>query len=160
MSQIDQPRERDLVTSVRRGFLCRCPACGEGRLFGRFLKVEPACTECGQAFHHHRADDFPPYIVMFLVGHIVGYGIYATETHVENVPLLLHAILWPSLAVILSLALLQPVKGAVIGLQYALRMHGFGTENARSRGEIEGERGSWREAEGLVPERGPRAPLA
>lgn len=116
----------DTPLAARRGFFGKCPACGKGPLFGRFLKVEPVCSACGQEFHHHRADDFPPYLVMFIVGHIVGYGIYATETHFENVPLLLHALLWPALAIGLSLALLQPVKGAVVGLQYGLGMHGFG----------------------------------
>ena len=149
----------DVPTAMRRGFMCRCPACGEGRLFGRFLKVEPACSACGQAFHHHRADDFPPYIVMLIVGHVVGYGIYASEMHVENVPLLVHALLWPSLAVGLCLALLQPVKGAVIGLQYGLRMHGFGRPGT-AHGEDQGGRGARREAEGVLPERGSRAALA
>lgn len=115
-----------LARDVLRGFRCRCPACGEGRLFGRFLKVAPRCGSCGQPFHHHRADDFPPYIVMFAVGHLCGYGIYVAETRFEDVPLWLHAVLWPSLAIGLSLALLQPVKGAVIGLQYGLGLHGFG----------------------------------
>ena len=145
----------DVGLSVRRGFLCRCPACGEGRLFGRFLKVEPACSVCGQEFHHHRADDFPPYIVMLIVGHIVGYGVYASEMHVESVPLLFHVLVWPSLAVGLSLALLQPVKGAVIGLQYGLRMHGFDRQR-----EDAGERGARGAAEGVLPERGSREPLA
>ena len=132
MTIADNPPGRpDVVLSMRRGFRCRCPACGRGRLFGRFLKVEPACSACGQEFHHHRADDFPPYIVMFLVGHIVGYGIYMTEIHYEGVPMLLHVLLWPTLAICLSLALIQPVKGAVIGLQYGLRMHGFGAPAGR-----------------------------
>ena len=150
----------DVPTAMRRGFLCRCPACGEGRLFGRFLKVEPACSACGQEFHHHRADDFPPYIVMLIVGHIVGYGIYASEMHVENVPLLVHALIWPALAVGLCLALLQPVKGAVIGLQYGLRMHGFGRPADPALRESDGERGPGREAEGVLPERRPRTALA
>jgi uncharacterized protein (DUF983 family) len=145
---------------VKRGFLCRCPACGGGRLFGRFLKVEPTCEACGQAFHHHRADDFPPYLVMLIVGHVIGYGIYVTEMHVENVPLLLHALVWPSLAVVLSLALLQPVKGAVIGLQFGLGMHGFDPSRGQSRGEVGVERGAWREAEDGLPERRPGAALA
>jgi hypothetical protein len=34
--------------------------------------------------------------------------------------------IWPALTVLLSLLLMQPVKGGVIGLQWALRMHGFG----------------------------------
>lgn len=156
----DRAGPPDAVQAARRGFLCRCPACGKGRLFGRFLKVEPACSACGQPFHHHRADDFPPYLVMLLVGHIVGYGIYATEMHVEDVPLLLHVLLWPSLAVGLSLALLQPVKGAVIGLQYGLGMHGFDRSSRSVRQEDDGERRAGREAEGLLPERGPGAALA
>ena len=116
----------ETVLDVWRGLRCRCPRCGEGRLFGRFLKVAPSCTACGQAFHHHRADDFPPYLVMFAVGHICGYGIYIAETRFDDVPLWLHVALWPTLAIGLCLLLLQPVKGAVIGLQYGLGMHGFG----------------------------------
>ena len=68
------------IPAMKRGFLGRCPACGEGRLFGRFLKVVDHCEACGTEFHHHRADDLPPYIVIFIVGHLVGYGILMTET--------------------------------------------------------------------------------
>ena len=121
------------LQAVWRGFMGRCPACGEGRLFGRFLKVAPACSSCGQEFHHHRADDFPPYIVMFVVGHLLGYGIYVSEMKFEGLPLWLHAIMWPTLAILLCVGLLQPVKGAVVGLQYALRMHGFGKAAATLR---------------------------
>ena len=124
---VSPPHATPAPLAVRRGFLGRCPACGEGRLFGRFLKVSDHCEACGQAFHHHRADDFPPYIVMFLVGHVVGYGIYTAEMRFEDVPLWFHLAVWPLLTLILCLALLQPVKGAVVGLQYALRMHGFGS---------------------------------
>jgi uncharacterized protein (DUF983 family) len=132
------------LTAVGRGFMCRCPRCGTGRLFGKFLKVSPACTACGLEFHHHRADDFPPYIVMFIVGHLLGYGIYVAEMQYDGLPMWLHAVLWPSLAIVLCVGLLQPVKGAVVGLQYALGMHGFGraagTATAQSRAGDESER--------------------
>jgi uncharacterized protein (DUF983 family) len=138
MTEITNPSaigvKPDGFVSVRRGLACRCPACGEGRLFGRYLKVVETCQACGMPFHHHRADDFPPYIVMFLVGHIVGYGIYGSEMHVEDIPVWLHIAIWPALALVLSLALLQPVKGAVVGLQYGLGMHGF-AEAIRSRSD-------------------------
>lgn len=118
--------------AVRRGFLNRCPACGGDHLFGRFLKVSDVCARCGTEFHHHRADDLPPYLVIIIVGHLVGWGILTAETRFEEVPLWLHLAIWPALTLILCLVLLQPMKGAVVGLQYALGMHGFAA--ARRRG--------------------------
>ncbi|HEX8167219.1 MAG TPA: DUF983 domain-containing protein [Beijerinckiaceae bacterium] len=112
------------MTAMRRGFMGRCPACGEGRLFSRFLKVADACPACGAELHHHRADDFPPYIVILIVAHLIGWGILTAETRFDT-PLWFHLVLWPALTVVLCLLLLQPVKGAVVGLQYGLRMHGF-----------------------------------
>jgi uncharacterized protein (DUF983 family) len=123
---VSPPHATPVPQAVQQGFMGRCPACGQGRLFGRFLKVADHCDACGQAFHHHRADDFPPYIVMFLVGHVIGYGTYTAEIRFDDVPLWFHLAVWPLLTLFLCLALLQPVKGAVVGLQYALRMHGFG----------------------------------
>ncbi|MGL4324598.1 MAG: DUF983 domain-containing protein [Beijerinckiaceae bacterium] len=115
---------RPVWPAMKRGFFGRCPHCGDGRIFGKFLKVQPECTACGTAFHHHRADDMPPYIVMFLVGHIVVGGLVMAETE-ANWPTWVHVALWPTLGLVLGLALLQPVKGAIIALQWALRMHGF-----------------------------------
>jgi uncharacterized protein (DUF983 family) len=117
---------RDTLLAVRRGALGRCPHCGQGRLFSRFLKVVPACACCGAPFHHHRADDLPAYAVIIIVGHIVVGGLVSSETHWEW-PIWVHAALWPTLTVVLSLALIQPIKGAIVGLQWALRMHGFST---------------------------------
>lgn len=128
-SQPEAPAQpaRSVWTAMLRGARCRCPNCGEGRLFGRFLKAQPACEVCGEELHHQRADDFPPYITMFIVGHIVVWLILVAELR-WNWPVWAHAATWPLLTVGLSLGLLQPVKGAVIGLQWALRMHGFGEE--------------------------------
>ncbi|MBQ0824378.1 DUF983 domain-containing protein [Microvirga sp. HBU67558] len=122
------------IPAMRRGFMGRCPACNGGRLFGRFLKVVDHCEVCGTEFHHHRADDLPPYIVIFLVGHLIGYGILMTETRLE-MPMWVHLATWPALTLILCLALLQPVKGAVVGLQYALGMHGFGAARAKTNAD-------------------------
>ncbi|GJD65256.1 hypothetical protein MPEAHAMD_5443 [Methylobacterium frigidaeris] len=112
------------MLAMWRGFRNRCPHCGEGRLFGRFLKVRPACEACGLELHHHRADDLPPYLVIFVVGHLVGLGVLETEMRLD-VPFWFQMTFWPALALIASLLLLQPTKGAVVGLQYALGMHGF-----------------------------------
>ncbi len=93
-------------------------------MFARFLKVRPACEACGLEMHGHRADDLPPYVVIFIVAHIVGYVILEMEMGYD-VPLWFQLSFWPAATLGLALGLLQPVKGAVVGLQYALGMHGF-----------------------------------
>jgi uncharacterized protein (DUF983 family) len=116
--------KRDVWTALKRGFRCRCPRCGEGKLFRAFLKVADNCPACGQDFTHHRADDLPAYLVIVIVGHIVVPMILWIETdYSPSVPLQLSVYL--PFTLIASLLLLQPVKGAVVGVQWALRMHGF-----------------------------------
>lgn len=120
----EAPTRTGLVRSMARGFVGRCPHCGEGKVFGRFLKVRPECTACGLELHHHRADDLPPYLVIFLVAHIVGYAILELEMGYD-IPLWFQLSFWPVFTLVFALGLLQPVKGAVVGLQYGLGMHGF-----------------------------------
>ena len=118
------PEKRDRWEAMKRGFRGRCPHCGQGKLFQKFLKPVERCAICGEEFHHHRADDLPAYIVIFLVGHVVIAGLMAVEEHSEW-PIAVHAVLWPALTLFLALVLIQPVKGAIVGLQWAMRMHGF-----------------------------------
>ena len=116
--------KREVWTALKRGFRCRCPRCGEGKLFRAFLKVDDHCSACGLDFTPHRADDLPAYLVIIIVGHIVVPAILWIETdYAPSVPLQL-AVYLP-FTLIASLLLLQPVKGAVVGFQWALRMHGF-----------------------------------
>ena len=122
----EPPVRTGLIRAMARGFVGRCPHCGEGRVFGRYLKVRPACEACGLELHHHRADDLPPYLVIFVVAHVVGYLILESEIGYD-VPLWLSLSVWPTVTLAMALGLLQPVKGAVVGLQYALGMHGFAT---------------------------------
>jgi uncharacterized protein (DUF983 family) len=122
----DRTAPRDLGSAVRRGFIGRCPNCGKGGLFRAYLKVVDACPVCGEDLHHQRADDAPPYITMLIVGHIVVAGVLAAEEAWPQSPMWLGAIVWIWLTFILSLLLLPRVKGALVGYQWALRMHGFG----------------------------------
>ena len=69
-----------LAKAMWRGFRGKCPNCGEGHMFGRFLKVADACDHCGEELFHQRADDFPAYLVMVVVGHLVVPAILAVET--------------------------------------------------------------------------------
>lgn len=116
---------RPLWTAMKRGLMGRCPHCGEGKLFRSFVKTAERCDHCGEAFFHHRADDLPAYLVIVIVGHIVVGGFMAVEA-TSYWPMWQHLAVWVPLTLVLSLVMLQPVKGAVIGLQWALYMHGFG----------------------------------
>lgn len=117
---------RQTGAAMLRGARGKCPACGRGKLFSSFLKVVHACDACGTELHHHRADDAPPYFTMLIVGHVVGGGVLTLEQQVAPSQMT-HLLIWIPLTIVLSLALLTPIKGALIGLQWAQRMHGFGT---------------------------------
>lgn len=116
---------RPLWTAMKRGFLGRCPNCGEGKLFASYIKTVRACDHCGEEIYHHRADDLPAYLVVVIVGHIV-VGAFMGVEATSDLSLAAHLAIWMPLTVILALALLRPVKGAAVGLQWALYMHGFG----------------------------------
>ena len=107
-----------------RGILGRCPHCGRGRLFGAFLKVAGRCQACGEELFHHRADDAPPFFTIFIAGHIIVPLVLIVE-RVWHPPLAMHFAVWTVLTLALTLLLMPAVKGAVVGLQWALRMHGF-----------------------------------
>lgn len=115
---------RDCSLAMLRGALLRCPACGKGRLFSRFVSVNHDCPSCGEALHHQRADDAPAYFTIFIVGHVAVGGVLWMEKAYMPSPWL-QASIWLTLAVVMSLWLLPRIKGILIGLQWALRMHGF-----------------------------------
>ena len=120
--------KRELWSAIKRGFRGRCPRCGEGKLFRAFLKTADNCSACGLDFTPHRADDLPAYLVIVIVGHLVVPTALLIETNFSP-PVWLQLAIYLPLTLVLSLALLQPVKGAVVGVQWALHMHGF-DENA------------------------------
>lgn len=116
---------RDVWRSMWRGFLQKCPSCGKGSLFHRYLKVSPECLACGEELHHQRADDAPAYFTIVIVGHVIVGGVLAAEKAFKP-STLTHLALWLPLTLASTLWLLPRVKGALVGLQWALRMHGFG----------------------------------
>ena len=116
---------------MKRGFRCRCPRCGEGKLFRAFLKTADHCSVCGLDFTPHRADDLPAYLVIVIVGHIVVPAVLWIETNYSPAGVAATGDLSAADVHRCRWLLLQPVKGAVVGFQWALRMHGF-DENAPS----------------------------
>jgi len=120
--------ERPLWPSLRRGFLGRCPCCGQGRLLHSYLKVQDRCDHCGEVYHHHRADDGPAYLTILLVGHLMAPLLLIVFELYRPEPLVLFAIFAVG-CLALSLYLLPRLKGAVVAFQWARRMHGFGEAN-------------------------------
>jgi uncharacterized protein (DUF983 family) len=110
----------------------RCPNCGHGGLFGKFLKVVDHCPACGEEYRHHRADDFPAYLVIVVIGHLVVPALLIVEVAYAP-PIWLQYLIWLPVIVFGALALLQPTKGAVVALQWQLGMHGF-EQSKRRRG--------------------------
>ena len=121
--------ETSLASDLGRGLRGRCPACGQGRLFRAFLKVNDQCPACHEDLHHHRADDFPAYLVIVIVGHL----LVPVALHVETVfapSYWVHLALWLPLTLGMCLGLLQPIKGAIVALQWRLGMDGFAEAKA------------------------------
>ena len=102
---------------IARGLRCRCPRCGEGKLFQGFLTLRPRCEHCGLEFAFADAGDGPAVFVILLGGAIVVFAALMTEV-VYQPPYWLHAVLWLPLVLIVTLAPLRPIKGLLIALQY------------------------------------------
>jgi len=126
--------KRSVGDAMWKGALCRCPKCGKGKLFRSYLKVVDECAACGEEFFHHRADDLPPYVAIFIVGHVL-VGIMMHMEMVWRVHPMTYVFTMLPLAVILPLAMLPSIKGAIVGLQWALRMHGFNPAHREVAGQ-------------------------
>ena len=90
-----------------------------------YLSVRENCPVCGEALHHHRADDGPAYLKILIVVHLMAPLILIAFTKFRPDPLIL-ATVFSIGTVALSLFLLPRLKGAMVALQWAKRMHGFG----------------------------------
>ncbi|WP_162787188.1 DUF983 domain-containing protein [Notoacmeibacter marinus] len=119
--------DRPLGRAMLRGAAMRCPSCGEGKLFASYVKTVDRCEHCDESIFHHRADDLPAYLVVFIVGHIV-VGAYMGAEAIVDWSMVTHMVVWSVVTILSVIAMLPPIKGAVVGLQWALYMHGFGDE--------------------------------
>ncbi len=126
---VKEPEEflepRSISAAMLKGVRSRCPSCGVSKLFSSGLKVQDKCNVCDEEFHHHRADDLPAYLNIFIVGHImVALTIIVMDMKIFG--------LWQLVAlstiatVSVAILLMRPLKGMVVAAQWALRMHGFG----------------------------------
>lgn len=117
--------DRPTRPAMLHGFRRRCPHCGQGHLFEGYLKVTDRCAVCREELFHHRADDGPAYLTILVVGHLMAPLIHVVFTQFRPEPLVMATVFTVG-CVALSLYLLPRLKGVVVGIQWARRMHGFG----------------------------------
>ena len=120
---------RDKMQSLIRGAHEKCPNCGEGSVFTSYLKVSDNCKNCDEELHHERSDDAAPYFTIFVVGHIIVPLLLILETRIFP-PYWIYIAIGVPLLIALTLFILPRVKGALIGWQWALYMHGFDPNEA------------------------------
>ena len=105
------------VPVARAALGCRCPRCGEGRLFAGLLTVRPTCPSCGLDFSAEDAGDGPQVFVIFFLGLVV-VGLAALVELKFAPPIWVHLVLWTPLILGSALLLLRPLKAGLIALQY------------------------------------------
>jgi uncharacterized protein (DUF983 family) len=111
-----------IVRGMARGLLGRCPNCGQGKLYRAYLKVQP-CPACGHDNTQYPADDAGPYFTIILMGHLVVAPLLIFPL-IWNAPTpVILGVLLPAVGAI-TLVMLPRVKGAIIGLHWALRCKG------------------------------------
>ncbi len=110
-----------LATCMARGFAGRCPACGVGRIFDGFLRVAAECEHCHAPLGLARADDAPPYFTILIVGHIVIPAMLLMQKY-DDPPTWLLSVIFLPLTVILSVGLIRPIKGAIVGVMLCFNM--------------------------------------
>ena len=110
--------ERSVWLGIRRGLAGHCPACGHGRLFSGFLKIRSRCETCDADNAAYPSDDFPPYLTILAVGHLVVPLMFWVERAFMPTVWLQAAIFLP-LTLLLCLLLLPIMKGGTVGLCWA-----------------------------------------
>jgi uncharacterized protein (DUF983 family) len=123
--------ERPTRPALLRGWKRRCPQCGTGALFNGYLTVVGACPHCHEDFAPQRADDGPAYLTILIVGHVMAPLFLWSFFKWQPSPAVMITVFGIG-TVALSLYLLPRLKGALVALQWAKRMHGFG----RMRGPV------------------------
>ena len=129
MSDTDRTPAPSRGTSLWRGFLKRCPKCGLGSVFARYLKPTAACRVCAEDYSRIRADDFPPYLTIVAVGHIVVPLIRIAEDR-WSPPAWLHLAVALPLTVALMFWFLPRFKGLAVAWMWLLGLSGDENQGA------------------------------
>ena len=113
------------IDPIRAGLLCRCPVCGQGRLFAGFLKVVDRCAVCDADFSRLNTGDGAAVFIMQISGGISVFLALGLQIAFQPPLWVLIAVAVP-LVLTLSLGLMRPGKGLMIALQVRERREHHG----------------------------------
>jgi uncharacterized protein (DUF983 family) len=105
------------VNPIAAGLACRCPGCGEGPLFGGFLRIHERCEACGLDLRKADSGDGPAVFIILIVGALASFGVLFTEVTFHP-PVWVHLVVWMPLAALAALALIRPFKGVMVAMQF------------------------------------------
>ena len=115
------------VSAVRAGLACRCPRCGQGKLFNGFLTVAETCSVCRLDLTGQDSGDGPAVFIILILGFLVVGLALLVEVHAMP-PLWVHVVLWPPIVLGGALLMLRPFKATLIALQYKHRRDDYGAD--------------------------------
>ncbi|MDR3508556.1 MAG: DUF983 domain-containing protein [Caulobacteraceae bacterium] len=113
----DQGLPANPPSTLIAGLRCRCPRCGEGRLFSGFLTIAKRCERCGLDFSFADPADGPAFFVTTGVGILV-IAVWAWAAVAFRPPL------WAQFATVFPVMIgaclgsLRPVKAWLVAEQY------------------------------------------
>ena len=113
----DQDEHWGRVSPFRAGFGCRCPRCGEGRLYAGYLTVAPRCSVCGLDLAHQDSGDGPAVFMILVIGFLVCGLALVVEVKYEP-PTWVHMVLWIPAILGLTFGMIRPLKALMIAVQY------------------------------------------
>jgi uncharacterized protein (DUF983 family) len=105
------------VSPISAGLRCRCPNCGEGRVFRGFLRFKDQCEACGADLTVADVGDGASFFVMWAALVLIAPAAMVFELLVRP-PTWVHIILWPPVIVVVCLFLLRPFKATLFALQW------------------------------------------
>lgn len=108
--------------AIQLALACKCPKCGTGDLYpkGFDLRLKERCDVCGLNLAKNDSADGPAVFLIF----ILGFLLVPLALLFENMfapPLWVHAVLWGTVAIGLTLGALRYIKAYIIALQYKHR---------------------------------------
>lgn len=106
-----------LTQTITRGLACKCPRCGEGKLYAGFVHLAPRCERCDLDYAFIDTGDGPAIFIIMIAGAIVVGAALIVEVKYQP-PFWLHAALWLPLILATTLLPLRAMKSLLIALQF------------------------------------------